>query len=88
MADLEGVWGVRFGPPPPLRLKYLIFMENFQKNQETLINDLIIFRALTRILKKGVQDSHLAKSRSPTPKKLESHQYIFTICAYRISFPF
>ena len=26
---------------PPLRLKYLIFMENFQKNQETLINDLI-----------------------------------------------
>ena len=26
---------------PPLRLKYLIFLWNFQKNQATLINDLI-----------------------------------------------
>ena len=32
-------WGGLEGPP--LGLKYLIFMENFQKNQETLINDLI-----------------------------------------------
>ena len=43
-------------------------------------------RALTRILKTGVQDSHLAKSRrptgksgSPTPKKLESHQFVHTV---------
>ena len=42
-------------------------------------------RALTRILKTGVQDSHLAKSRSPTgksgsptQKKLESHQFVHT----------
>ena len=48
-------------------------------------------RALTRILKTGVQDSHLAKSRSPTgksgsptPKKVG----VPPICAYRISFPF
>ena len=49
-------------------------------------------RALTRILKTGVRDSHLAKSRSPTgksgsptPKNLESHQLciplIFSILA-------
>ena len=43
-------------------------------------------RALTRILKTGVQDSHLAKSRSPTgnsgsptPKKLESRHFVHTI---------
>ena len=43
-------------------------------------------RSLTRILKTGVQDSHLAKSRSPTgkkgsptPKKLESHQFVHTL---------
>ena len=48
-------------------------------------------RALTRILKTGVQDSHLAKSRSPTgksgsptQKKLE----VPPICANRISYPF
>ena len=39
-----------------------------------------------RFLKTGVQDSHLAKSRSPTgksgspsPKKLESHQFVHAI---------
>ena len=43
-------------------------------------------RALTRILKTGVQDSHLAKSRSPigksgspTQKKLGSHQFVHTV---------
>ena len=36
MADFEGA---RLNPP--LILKYLIFMENLQKNQVTLINDLI-----------------------------------------------
>ena len=43
-------------------------------------------RALTRILKTRVQDSHLAKSRSPTgksgsptSKKLESHQFVHTV---------
>ena len=40
VADLEGGWGGVY-LNPPLRLKYLIFMENFQKNQETLINDLV-----------------------------------------------
>ena len=39
MADLEGVLGGSLWNPP-MRLNYLIFMENFQKNQETLINDL------------------------------------------------
>ena len=51
-----------------------------------------IFRALTRILKTGVQDSHLAKSRSPTgksgspnPKKLESHQFVHTVYLFHLS---
>ena len=42
-------------------------------------------RALTKILKTGVQDSHLAKSRSPTPKSLSPTNlcipYIFPIFA-------
>ena len=49
-------------------------------------------RALTRILKTGIQDSHLAKSRSPTaksgsptPKKLESHQFVHTIYLFHFS---
>ena len=49
-------------------------------------------RALTRILKTGVQDSHLAKSRSPTgksgsptPKKLESHQFVHTVNLFHFS---
>ena len=49
-------------------------------------------RALTRILKTGVQDSHLAKSRSPTgksgsptPKKLESHQSVHTVNLFHFS---
>ena len=49
-------------------------------------------RALTRILKTGVQDSHLAKSRSPigksgspTPKKLESHQFVHTVYLFHFS---
>ena len=49
-------------------------------------------RALTRILKTGVQDSHLAKSRSPTgkigsptPKKLESHQFVHTVYLFYFS---
>ena len=49
-------------------------------------------RALTRILKTGVQDSHLAKSRSPTgkigsptPKKLESHQFVNTVYLFHFS---
>ena len=53
---------------------------------------LIILRALTRILKTGVQDSHLAKSRSPTgksgsptQKKLESHQFVHTVYLFHFS---
>ena len=49
-------------------------------------------RALTRILKTGVQDSHLAKSRSPTgksgsptPKKLESHQFVHCVYLFHFS---
>ena len=49
-------------------------------------------RALTRILKTGVQDSHLAKSsspngksESPTPKKLESHQFAHTEYLFHFS---
>ena len=49
-------------------------------------------RALTRILKTGVQDSHLAKSRSPTgksgsptQKKLESHQFVYTVYLFHFS---
>ena len=49
-------------------------------------------RALTRILKTGVQDSHLAKSRSPTgksgsptQKKLESHQSVHTVYLFHFS---
>ena len=49
-------------------------------------------RALTRILKTGVQDSHLAKSRSPTgksgsptPKKLESHLFVHTVYLFHFS---
>ena len=49
-------------------------------------------RALTRILKTGVQDSHLAKSRSPTgksgsptQKKLESHQFVRTVYLFYFS---
>ena len=49
-------------------------------------------RALTRILKTGVQDSHLSKSRSPTgksgsptPKKLESHQFVNTVYLFHFS---
>ena len=44
------------------------------------------------ILKTGVQDSHLAKSRSPTgkigsptPKKLESHQFVHTVYLFHFS---
>ena len=37
-------------------------------NQNEFDQQWIIIRALTRILKTGVQDSHLAKSRSPTGK--------------------
>ena len=33
--------GSRGSHEPPSKLKYLIFMVNFKKNQETLINDLI-----------------------------------------------
>ena len=51
-----------------------------------------ISRALTRILKTGVQDSHLAKSRSPTgksgsptPKKLESHHFVHTVYLFHFS---
>ena len=50
------------------------------------------YRALTRILKTGVQDSHLAKSRSstgksgsPTPKKLESHQFMHAVYIFHFS---
>ena len=50
------------------------------------------YRALTRILKTGVQDSHLAKSRSPTgrsgsptQKKLESHQSVHTVYLFHFS---
>ena len=49
-------------------------------------------RALTRILKTGVQDSHLAKSMSPTgksgnptPIKLESHQFVHTVYLFHFS---
>ena len=49
-------------------------------------SQVLLVRALTRILKTGVQDSHLAKSRSPTgksgsptSKKLESHQFVHTV---------
>ena len=49
-------------------------------------------RALKRILKTGVQDSHLAKSRSPTgksgsptPKKLESHQFVHIVYLFHFS---
>ena len=49
-------------------------------------------RALTRILKTWVQDSLLAKSRSPTgksgspiPKKLESHQVVHTVYLFHFS---
>ena len=53
---------------------------------------LTMVRALTRILKTGVQDSHLAKGRSPTYwKNWESYSKkvgVPPICAYRISFPF
>ena len=49
-------------------------------------------RALTRILKTGVQDSHLAKSRSPTgksgsptQKKLESDQFVHTVYLFNFS---
>ena len=49
-------------------------------------------RALTRILKTGVQDSHLAKSRSPTgksgsptQKKLESHQSVHTVYLFHFN---
>ena len=38
-----------------------------QTNGQT-VNKTQVYRALTRILKAGVQDSHLAKSRSPTGK--------------------
>ena len=43
-------------------------------------------------LKTGVQDSHLAKSRSPTgksgsptQKKLESHQFVHTVYLFHFS---
>ena len=49
-------------------------------------------RALTRILKTEVQDSHLTKSRSPTGKsgsptlkKLESHQFVHTVYLFHFS---
>ena len=49
-------------------------------------------RALARILKTGVQDSHLAKSRSPTgksgsptQKRLESHQFLHTVYLFHFS---
>ena len=49
-------------------------------------------RALTRILKTGVQDSHLVKSRSttgksgsPTQKKLESHRFVHTVYLFHFS---
>ena len=52
----------------------------------------LFLRALTRILQTGVQDSHLAKSRSPTgkigsptPKKLESHQFVHTVYLFHFS---
>ena len=52
----------------------------------------IIIRALTRILKTGVQDSHLAKRRSPTgksgsptQKKMESHQFVHTVYLFHFS---
>ena len=42
-------------------------MENSYTIKESLIYN-TLYRALTRILKTGVQDSHLAKSRRPTGK--------------------
>ena len=61
--------------------------------QEQLEMSLIghLARALTRILKTGVQDSHLAKSRSPTGKSGSptlKKLGVPPICAYHISFPF
>ena len=57
-----------------------------------ILNKDSITRALTRILKTGVQDSHLAKSRSPTgksgsptPKKLESHHFVHTVYLFHFS---
>ena len=54
--------------------------------QAQMLDSIYGVRALTRILKTGVQDSHLAKSRSPdgksgspTQKKLESHQGPLTV---------
>ena len=53
---------------------------------KVMTGKLRVDRALTRILKTGVQDSHLAKRRSPTGKsgsptlkKLESHQFVHTV---------
>ena len=60
------------------------------KYQESI--QLVPHRALTRILKTGVQDSHLAKSRSPTGKsgsptlkKLESHLFVHTVYLFHLA---
>ena len=61
--------------------KNAIFFENYNLTSLDKYNDLFQvycmnpegrfhYRALTRILKTGVQDSHLVKSRSPTGKKV------------------
>ena len=56
------------------------------------IYHMTLSRALTRILKTGVQDSHLAKNRSPTGKSesptlknMESHQFVHTVYLFHFS---
>ena len=73
---------------PSHRMSILVLLE-------TLIFIKIVsfsVRALTKILKTGVQDSHLAKSRSPTgksgsptPKKFESHHFVHTVYLFHFS---
>ena len=70
----------------------------FYENKSTFSDSIAFWgiqpvpRALTRILKTGVQDSHLAKSRSPTgksgsptSKKFESHQFVHTVYLFHSS---
>ena len=74
-----------------LDIRKLVLLGNVFLNKDSLEYE-IAHRALTRILKTGVQDSHLAKSRSPTgksgspnPKKLESHQFVHTVYLFHFS---
>ena len=76
--------------------KFILFQRQrrpeYIKCKVTFFYIIMIIRALTRILKTGVQDSHLAKSRSPTgksgsptPKKLESHHFVHTVYLFHFS---